>query len=85
MFLVTGASFIVFSGALKSTTRLTAKSSIVEDGLLIQINPESMTALKNSFQQMKDFVIDCGQVGSAEPEEQVFLKWTEDDKNFNIG
>ncbi|CAH1995527.1 unnamed protein product [Acanthoscelides obtectus] len=33
---ITGASFIVFNGALKSTSGLTAKSNIVEDGLMIQ-------------------------------------------------
>ena len=34
---VTGASFVVFNGALKSTTNLTAKSSIVEDGIMVQV------------------------------------------------
>ena len=35
--MVTGASFVVFNGALKSTANLTAKSSIVEDGLMVQV------------------------------------------------
>ena len=34
---VTGASFVVFNGALKSTANLTAKSSIVEDGIMVQV------------------------------------------------
>lgn len=34
---VTGASFIVFNGALKTTSGLSAKSSIVEDGLMVQV------------------------------------------------
>lgn len=34
---VTGASFVVFNGALKSNSGLTAKSSIVEDGLMVQV------------------------------------------------
>ena len=34
---LTGASFVVFNGALKSTAGLTAKSSIVEDGLMVQV------------------------------------------------
>ncbi|MPC15575.1 Zinc finger FYVE domain-containing protein 16 [Portunus trituberculatus] len=33
---LTGASFIVFNGALKTTSGLSAKSSIVEDGLMVQ-------------------------------------------------
>ena len=36
--MVTGASFVVFNGALKSTANLTAKSSIVEDGLMVQVS-----------------------------------------------
>ena len=35
---VTGASFIVFNGALKTNSGLTAKSSIVEDGLMVQVS-----------------------------------------------
>ncbi len=34
---VTGASFVVFNGALKSTANLSAKSSIVEDGIMVQV------------------------------------------------
>ena len=34
---LTGASFVVFNGALKSSANLTAKSSIVEDGLMVQV------------------------------------------------
>jgi len=39
---VTGASFVVFNGALKTSSNLTAKSSIVEDGLMVQITPDTM-------------------------------------------
>ena len=38
---LTGASFVVFNGALKSTAGLTAKSSIVEDGLMVQVGLDS--------------------------------------------
>ena len=34
-------SFVVFNGALKSTANLTAKSSIVEDGLMVQVSTSS--------------------------------------------
>ncbi len=34
---MTGASFVVFNGALKSTANLSAKSSIVEDGIMVQV------------------------------------------------
>jgi hypothetical protein len=38
---VTGASFVVFNGALKSTANLSAKSSIVEDGIMVQVKIKS--------------------------------------------
>lgn len=57
---VLGASFIIFSGALKvSQTGQPAKISIVEDGLLIQIQSCTMSALKNAIQFMHHFDIDC--------------------------
>ena len=43
---VTGASFVVFNGALKSAANLTAKSSIVEDGLMVQVeNKQNITMI----------------------------------------
>ena len=38
---VTGASFIVLNGALKTTSGLTAKSSIIEDGIMVQARPNA--------------------------------------------
>jgi len=73
---VTGACFIVFNGALKSSSGLLAKSSIVEDGLMVQINSESMTALKQALRDMKDFTIPCGPVGLDQPDEVVVIQWT---------
>ncbi|GIY83355.1 zinc finger FYVE domain-containing protein 9 [Caerostris extrusa] len=81
---VTGASFIVFSGALKSTSGLSAKFSIVEDGLLIQIPQETMVNLHMALRDMKDLTIECGQINAADPEETVIVQWTRDDKKFNI-
>ncbi|XP_069952748.1 zinc finger FYVE domain-containing protein 16 isoform X3 [Cherax quadricarinatus] len=82
---VTGASFIVFNGALKTTSGLSAKSSIVEDGLMVQIPSDMMTKLREALQNMKDFVIPCGPVSASQPDEVVIIKWTSDDKNFNVG
>ncbi|XP_067137387.1 zinc finger FYVE domain-containing protein 9 isoform X2 [Centruroides vittatus] len=81
---VTGSSFIVFSGALKASTGLTAKSSIVEDGLLVQIPSDTMSDLKNALRDMKDFTIGCG-LSNAQQPEVILLQWTKDDKSFNIG
>lgn len=82
---VTGASFIVINGALKSSMGLSAKSSIVEDGLMVEIMPEKMEALKAALKNMQDFSIGCGRQGAAEPDETVNIKWVENDVQFNLG
>ncbi|CAH1776117.1 unnamed protein product [Owenia fusiformis] len=82
---VTGASFVVFNGALKSASGLTAKSSIVEDGLMVQISSDLMIAMKHNLREMQDYTIGCGAIGAQEPEEIVMLQWVEDDKQVNIG
>ena len=46
---VTGASFVVFNGALKSTSGLKAKSSIVEDGLMVQVPAQVLAQLKQNL------------------------------------
>lgn len=81
---VTGASFIVFNGALKSTSGLTAKSNIVEDGLMIQILPEHMLQVRDSLKNMKNHTIKCGCV-NEESYETVTIVWGEPDTSFNVG
>lgn len=57
---VLGASFIIFSGALKvNQSGQSAKISIVEDGLLIQIQSCTMSALRDAIHYMHHFDIDC--------------------------
>lgn len=82
---MTGASFVVFNGALKTTSGLSAKSSIVEDGLMVQITPDSMLALKQAIRDMHDYPITCGVIGAPKPDETVVVQWANDDKNMNIG
>lgn len=71
---------MVFNGALK-TAGLSGKSSIMEDGLMVQLPSESMVALRYALREMQDYVISCG----PNDEETVVLQWTNDDTNFNIG
>lgn len=83
-----GASFIVFSGALKSTTGLKAKMNIVEDGLLIQIPPSTMEELRSVIREMKDFKIDCCKVDQAESDsidEWVQITWVNEELSTNLG
>lgn len=80
---ITGASFIVFNGALKSSSGLTAKSTIVEDGLMIQIPADNMVQVRESLRNMKNYTIHCGCV-NAESDETVNIVWGDPDINFNI-
>ncbi|XP_076051266.1 smad anchor for receptor activation isoform X2 [Oratosquilla oratoria] len=84
---VTGASFIVFNGALKTTSGLSAKSSIVEDGLMVQIPADMMVRLREALRNMRDLDIPCGPVGLAaqHSDELISVRWMPDDKNFNVG
>ncbi|XP_074041689.1 zinc finger FYVE domain-containing protein 9-like [Leptinotarsa decemlineata] len=81
---VTGASFIVFNGALKSSSGLTAKSNIVEDGLMIQVPPEHMQQIRDKLRAMKDHTIACGCI-NADSDETINIVWGENDVNFNVG
>ena len=75
----------MFNGALKTTAGLRAKSSIVEDGLMVQILPECMAQLKQAIKDMVDYTIGCGTVSADKPEEVVLVQWVEDDKAVNVG
>lgn len=83
---MTGASFLVLNGALKTTAGLSGKCSIVEDGLMVQILPKKMAAIQQSLKTMKDIDIICGPVDAEEPQtEIVSIQWVENDTEFNIG
>ncbi|XP_058812560.1 zinc finger FYVE domain-containing protein 9 [Topomyia yanbarensis] len=83
---VTGASFLVLNGILKSTSGLLGKCSIVEDGLMVQVPPAKMSTIKEALKNMKDYRIVCGPTeGDDSQKEIVSIEWTENDLNFNIG
>ncbi|XP_037925366.1 LOW QUALITY PROTEIN: zinc finger FYVE domain-containing protein 9 [Hermetia illucens] len=83
---VTGASFLVLNGALKSSSGLQGKCSIVEDGLMVQILPAKMALVRTALQNRTDVEIVCGPVDADESQtETVNILWTDDDKEFNIG
>ncbi|KAM4605493.1 zinc finger FYVE domain-containing protein 9 isoform 1-T2 [Polymixia lowei] len=82
---VTGACFFVFSGALKASSGYLAKTSIVEDGVMVQITAETMDSLRQALRDMKDFTIACGKADQEDSQEHVHIQWTEDDHNFNKG
>ncbi|XP_066459041.1 zinc finger FYVE domain-containing protein 16 isoform X2 [Eleutherodactylus coqui] len=82
---VTGASFVVFNGALKTSSGFLAKSSIVEDGMMVQITQEMMEALRQALRDKKDFRITCGKIDSGDLSEEVTIRWVETVDNKNKG
>lgn len=82
---VTGASFVVFNGALKPSSGFIAKSSIVEDGLMVQIPPETMEALRVALREQRDLDIPCGKSDEAELRETVTVRWTDWSPPLNKG
>ncbi|XP_034297088.1 zinc finger FYVE domain-containing protein 16 isoform X2 [Pantherophis guttatus] len=81
---ITGASFVVFNGALKTSSGFLAKSSIVEDGIMVQITPETMEGLRQALSEKKDFRITCGKVDSGDFREYVDICWIENDEKTNM-
>ncbi|KAJ7988290.1 hypothetical protein DPEC_G00322040 [Dallia pectoralis] len=82
---VTGASFVVFNGALKASSGFIAKSSIVEDGLMVQIPPETMEALRVALRGQADFHIPCGRAGVGEVRDNVTVRWVDWNAPVNSG
>ncbi|XP_074545938.1 zinc finger FYVE domain-containing protein 16 [Halichoeres trimaculatus] len=82
---VTGASFVVFNGALKASSGFIAKSSIVEDGLMVQIPPETMESLRSALRDQTDFHIPCGRNDGGELREHVTVRWVDWSSPVNTG
>ncbi|XP_023148901.2 zinc finger FYVE domain-containing protein 16 [Amphiprion ocellaris] len=82
---VTGASFVVFNGALKASSGFIAKSSIVEDGLMVQIPPETMESLRSALREQTDFHIPCGRNDGGELRENVTVRWVDWTSPVNTG
>uniref|UniRef100_A0A8C1WP82 Zinc finger, FYVE domain containing 9b n=1 Tax=Cyprinus carpio TaxID=7962 RepID=A0A8C1WP82_CYPCA len=82
---VTGSCFFVFSGALKPSSGYLAKSSIVEDGLMVQVTMEALADLRRSLRDMKDFTVTCGKLPPAERQEYVHIQWQDEEPRFNKG
>ncbi|KAF6128295.1 hypothetical protein HJG60_020626 [Phyllostomus discolor] len=82
---VTGASFVVFNGALKASSGYLAKSSIVEDGLMVQITPETMDGLRLALREQKDFKITCGKADAVDLREYVDICWVDSEEKGNKG
>ncbi|CAF95832.1 unnamed protein product, partial [Tetraodon nigroviridis] len=82
---VTGSCFFIFSSALKASAGYFAKSSIVEDGLMVQITMETMAELRRSLRDMKDYTVTCGRLDQSESQELVCVQWVEEKSTVNKG
>ncbi|XP_064808575.1 zinc finger FYVE domain-containing protein 9 [Oncorhynchus masou masou] len=82
---VTGSCFFLFSGALKAASGYLAKSSIVEDGLMVQITVETMVELRRSLREMKDYNIPCERIDQSDSQEHVQVQWQEKECTVNKG
>lgn len=79
----TGASFVVFSGALKGPGE--AKHSVVEDGVLVQLSPTSMGSLRTALRAMRDWHVPVVPAAPGEEAGHIAVIWTEDDRPKNAG
>jgi MAD (mothers against decapentaplegic) interacting protein len=91
---ITGAAFIVFNGSLKPAINSTinAKLTIVEDGVMIQVDTETIEKLKQALQAMKPFRIECNKTLQSseiipEANDIILIEWYKEDlfinKNIN--
>ncbi|XP_029002532.1 zinc finger FYVE domain-containing protein 9 isoform X2 [Betta splendens] len=82
---VTGSCFFIFSSALKASAGYMAKSSIVEDGLMVQITVETMAELRRSLRDKKDYTVACGRFDQSDGQELVCVQWVEEKCTVNKG
>ncbi|GAA6235015.1 zinc finger FYVE domain-containing protein 9-like isoform X1 [Lates japonicus] len=82
---VTGSCFFIFSSALKASAGYLAKSSIVEDGLMVQITVETMAELRRSLREIKDYTVTCGHLDQSDSQELVCVQWVEEKCTVNKG
>lgn len=57
----------------------------VTDGLMVQVTMETMTELRRSLREMKDFTVTCGKLHPAERQECVHIQWQDEEPCFNKG
>lgn len=72
---VTGASFIVFNGAMKTTNDLKAKVSIIEDGVMVQMVMQLSQEMRQAMREMRDVTIQTGSGSDVGSVQEVVLEW----------
>ncbi|KAH8254901.1 hypothetical protein KR026_002271 [Drosophila bipectinata] len=83
---ITGASFFVLNEALKSTSGLSGKCSIVEDGLMVQIMPAKMEEVRTALRNQADIDIVCGPIDATDDQSEIVsIKWVDNNRDINVG
>ncbi|XP_041447795.1 zinc finger FYVE domain-containing protein 9-like [Drosophila obscura] len=83
---VTGASFFVLNEALKSSSGLSGKCSIVEDGLMVQIMPAKMEEVRQALRNQTDIDIVCGPIDASDDQSEIVsIKWVDNNRDINVG
>ncbi|KAH8301797.1 hypothetical protein KR059_011835 [Drosophila kikkawai] len=83
---VTGASFFVLNESLKSTSGLSGKCSIVEDGLMVQIMAAKMEEVRQALRNQTDIDIVCGPIEATEDQSEIVsIKWVDNNRDINVG
>uniref|UniRef100_A0A6P4FDL2 Zinc finger FYVE domain-containing protein n=1 Tax=Drosophila rhopaloa TaxID=1041015 RepID=A0A6P4FDL2_DRORH len=83
---ITGASFFVLNEALKSSSGLSGKCSIVEDGLMVQIMPAKMEEVRQALRNQNDIDIVCGPIDATDDQSEIVsIKWVDKNRDINVG
>lgn len=83
---ITGASFFVLNESLKSSSGLSGKCSIVEDGLMVQIMPAKMEEVRQALRNQTDIDIVCGPVDATDDQSEIVsIKWVDNNRDINVG
>ncbi|KPU76042.1 uncharacterized protein Dana_GF12817, isoform C [Drosophila ananassae] len=83
---ITGASFFVLNEALKSSSGLSGKCSIVEDGLMVQIMPAKMEEVRQALRNQTDIDIVCGPIDATDDQSEIVsIKWVDNNRDINVG
>uniref|UniRef100_A0A8C7WTZ0 Smad anchor for receptor activation-like C-terminal domain-containing protein n=1 Tax=Oryzias sinensis TaxID=183150 RepID=A0A8C7WTZ0_9TELE len=65
--------------------KVTGGKLVFEDGLMVQIPPETMESLRSALREQTDFHITCGKNDGGEVHENVTIRWVDRTPAVNAG
>ncbi|NXN16583.1 ZFY16 protein, partial [Indicator maculatus] len=79
---VTSASFVVFKEA-SSPSRLPAKYTTIEDGIIVHVTTEILQNLRKALRDKKDYKITCSKTDTGKVKTCVDICWVKDEDQTN--